>query len=409
MTAHRYFPGPPDHVPPELIHEFDIYQFSPGVTDPLEQWGNLLGSDAPRIFYTHHNGGHWVFLDYEDVREAFRNDALFSTFQTPIPPIEPYPVMQPQGVDPPEHKKFRSLLAPLFTPTAVAKMHAELRRRTTELLDGFADRGSCEFGRDFASVLPTGMFLYLMGMPEDRLPEFVKLSEVFMRSNDEAERTQNIQQIYAVIGEYLDWRATRPGDDLGSVLVQARDENGQPLDRQDVLNCGFLLFVAGLDTVTSTMTFIWRHLAGNERVRHELRAMLDDREQLSTAVEELLRVHAVPNIYRRVKKDMVYRGITMKENDRVVLPVSVANRNESVFDHADVIDLQREVNNHLTFGAGPHRCVGSHLAKTEVTIALQEWLRRIPDFSVAADARIQGHLGPTMGFSHLPLVWTPRT
>ncbi len=408
MTAHRYFPGPPDHVPRELVHEFDIYRFSPGVNDPLEQWGKLLASDAPRIFYTHHNGGHWVFLDYEDVREAFRNDALFSTFQTPVPPIEPYPVMQPQGVDPPEHKKFRSLLAPLFTPAAVAKMHAELRRRTTVLLDAFADRGSCEFGRDFASVLPTGMFLYLMGMPEDRLPEFVKLSEVFMRSNDEAERAQNIQQIYAVIGEYLDWRATRPGDDLGSVLVQARDENGQPLDRQDVLNCGFLLFVAGLDTVTSTMTFIWRHLARNERVRHELITMLDDRERLSTAVEELLRVHSVANIYRRVKKDMVYRGITMKENDRVVLPCSVANRNESVFEHADVIDLQREINNHLTFGAGPHRCVGSHLAKTEVTIALQEWLRRIPDFSVAAGARIQGHLGPTMGFSQLPLVWAPK-
>ena len=126
MTAHRYFPGPPDHVPLELIHEFDIYQFSPGVNDPLEQWGNLLASDAPRIFYTHHNGGHWVFLDYEDVREAFRNDARFSTFQTPIPPIEPYPVMQPQGVDPPEHKKFRSLLAPLFTPAPDHTRHTLL-------------------------------------------------------------------------------------------------------------------------------------------------------------------------------------------------------------------------------------------------------------------------------------------
>ena len=145
-----------------------------------------------------------------------------------------------------------------------------------------------------------------------------------------------------------------------------------------------------------------------QRVRHELITMLDDRERLSSAVEELLRVHSVANIYRRVKKDMVYRGITMKENDRVVLPCSVANRNESVFEHADVIDLHREINNHLTFGAGPHRCVGSHLAKTEVTIALQEWLRRIPDFSVAAGARIQGHLGPTMGFSQLPLVWAPK-
>ena len=114
MSTGRYFPSPPDHVPAGRMHEFDIYRFSPGVNDPLEQWGSLLASDAPRIFYTHHNGGHWVFLDYEDVREAFRNDSLFSTYQTPIPPIEPYPVMQPQGVDPPEHKTFRSLLAPLF-------------------------------------------------------------------------------------------------------------------------------------------------------------------------------------------------------------------------------------------------------------------------------------------------------
>lgn len=407
MNARRYFPPAPEHVPAELVHEFDIYRFSPGVNDPLEQWGKLLASDAPRIFYTHHNGGHWVFLDYEDVREGFRNDALFSTYQTPIPPIEPYPVMQPQGVDPPEHKKFRSLLAPLFTPVAVEKMRRELQQRSNALLDAFVDRGRCEFGRDFASLLPTGMFLYLMGMPEDRLMEFVKLAEVFMRSNDETERATNIQQIYAVIGEYLAWRSTRLGEDLGSVLVRARDENGQPYEQQDVLNCGFLLFVAGLDTVTSTMTFIWRHLAHNHAARRELVSMLDDREKLSVAVDELLRVHAVPNIYRRVKKDMVYRGIRMRENDRVVLPVSVANRNESVFENALRIDLHREINNHLTFGAGPHRCVGSHLAKTEVTIALQEWLRRIPDFEVAAGAQIQGHLGPTLGFSHLPLVWTP--
>jgi cytochrome P450 len=407
MSTGRYFPSPPDHVPAGRMHEFDIYRFSPGVNDPLEQWGSLLASDAPRIFYTHHNGGHWVFLDYEDVREAFRNDSLFSTYQTPIPPIEPYPVMQPQGVDPPEHKTFRSLLAPLFTPVAVEKMKAELHRRSGVLLDAFAGRGACEFGRDFASLLPTGMFLYLMGMPEDRLMEFVHLAEVFMRSNDDAERATNIQQIYTVIGEYLAWRATRLGDDLGSVLVKARDENGQPLDHQDVLNCGFLLFVAGLDTVTSTMTFIWRHLAHNHAARRALTAIIDDREKLSVAVDELLRMHAVPNIYRRVKKDMVYRGVTMKENDRVVLPVSVANRNESVFAHADTIDLQREINNHLTFGAGPHRCVGSHLAKTEVTVALQEWLRRIPDFEVPAGAEIVGHMGPTLGFNRLPLVWTP--
>ena len=400
-----YFPGPPDHVPAELIRDFDIFALPPGIEDPLVKWGELLAPDMPKIIYTKRNGGHWIFLDYEDIREGYRNDDGFSTYQTPIPPIDPHPVMQPQGVDPPEHKKFRSLLAPLFTPMAVKRMESELRRRSSGLVQEIADRGSCDFVRDFSAILPTGMFLYLMGMSEERLPEFHALSDVFMRSNDEAVRAANIQQIYAVIEDYLDWRAQHPGDDMGSLLLNARDENGEPFPRMDVLNCAFLLFVAGLDTVTSTMTYIWRYLAITPEARHKIAGMLDDREKLIAASEELLRINAVSNIYRRVKHDTTFHGIRMKRNDRVVLPNNVANRDGSVFSNPTTIDLEREVNTHLTFGAGPHRCIGSHLAKAEVMIALQEWLRRIPDFSLEPGVKIEAYLGPVMGMRNLPLVW----
>ena len=398
----------PAHVPKELIVDFDIFDLPPGIEDPLVQWGTLLENKVPQICYTPRNGGHWIFLDYDDILEAYRNWEIFSNYQAPIPPIEPYPVFQPQGVDPPEHKRFRSLLAPLFTPLAIKRMEEELRRRARELIDKIADKGRCDFVRDYSSVLPTGMFLHLMGMSEDSLPEFYTLSDVFMRSSDEAVRAENIQQIYAVIEDYLGLRAKNLGDDLGSVLLKARDENGKPFPHQDILNCGFLLFVAGLDTVTSTMTYIWRYLAHTPEARHRIRGMIDEREKLSAATEELLRINAVSNLYRRVQKDVVFRGIQLQENDRVVLPNSIANRNAAMFENPTTIDLDRQVNNHVTFGVGPHRCIGSHLAKAEIMISLQEWLRRIPEFSMELGVRIEAYLGPVMGMRNLPLILGSR-
>lgn len=407
MSSTHYAPGPADHVAPELVRDFDIFALPPGVEDPIAHWATLVGDDTPPIFYTPCNGGHWVLLDYEHIREAYRDHARFSTYQTPVPPIEPYPVMQPQGVDPPEHKRFRSLLAPLFTPAAIARMENEIRRHARELIAPFAGRGRCDFVREFSAVLPTGMFLHLMGMPEERLAEFHALSDVFMRSNDEAVRAANIADIYAVIDDHLAWRATHPGDaDLASVLLGARDEHGQPFPHQDLLNCGFLLFVAGLDTVTSTMTCIWRFLATDETARHHLRASLANRERLSAATEELLRINAVANLYRRVQQDLEFHGVRMRRNDRVVLPNSIANRNARVFANPTTIDLEREVNTHMTFGVGPHRCIGAHLAKAEIMVSLQEWLVRIPDFRLEPGVGIEAYTGPVMGMRNLPLRWS---
>jgi len=361
---------------------------------------------VPSIFYTPHNGGHWVFLDYEDIVEAYRDYTVFSTYQTPIPPIEPFPVVQPQGVDPPEHNVFRRLLAPMFTPVAVRGMVDELQRRAAGLIGGFSDKGGCDFIRDFAERYPTGTFLHLFGLPETRLDEFLALAGTFFRSTDPAERAQNIVEIMAVLDVLFREKQANPGADIASAIVTSTRPDGSPHQWEDILNCGFLLFVAGLDTVTQTMTYIWRYLATTPAAQQHFRDRLDDPDAFLRAIEELMRINAVSNLYRRVTHDCEFRGVKLRRNDRVILPNTVANRDPVVFTDPDVIDLDRTINLHVTFGVGPHRCVGSHLAKREVMVSLQEWLRRIPPFEldpVQPEGSVFG--GSVMGFTALRLRW----
>lgn len=404
-----FMPSPPDHVPPELIVDFDFFHVPEGVTNPADIWQDLVERGVPKIFYTPRNGGHWVLLRYADVVEAYRDYSVFSTYQTPVPPIEPFPVVMPQGVDPPEHKVFRNLLAPLFTPMAIRAMTDELQTRAAALIDKFADKGECDFIGEFAERYPTSMFLYLFGLPEERLDEFLKLANVFFRSTDPAERAQNLTDIYAVLDVLFKEKQANPGKDIASTVVTARKENGEPHDWLDILNCGFLLFVAGLDTVTNTMAYVWRYLATTPEARAFFRDRLDDPDAFLIGIEELMRISAVSNIFRRVTHDCEFRGVKFRKNDRVVLPNNVANRDPSVFKDAQAIDLDREVNVHVTFGVGPHRCIGSHLAKREMMVAMQEWLKRIPDFELAED-QPQGSAfgGSVMGFTGLKLHWPPR-
>ncbi len=402
----QWQPTPPDHVPAHLMVDFDFFKIPNDVSDPVQIWHQLVRDGAPPIFYTPHNGGHWVFLKYDDIVEGYRNHEKFSTYQTPIPPIEPFPVVMPQGVDPPEHTVFRMLLAPMFTPLAVRRMTDGLQARAARMIDTFADRGECDFIADYAAKFPTSTFLELFGLPEERLPEFLALSEVFFRSTDPDARAQNLNDIYAVLEELFREKERNPGADIASTIVNARDAEGNQHKWIDILNCGFLLFVAGLDTVTNTMTYVWRYLATTPQARAEFRSKLDDPQAFLLALEELMRINAVSNIYRRVTHDFEYKGIQFRRNDRVILSNTVANRDPSVFRNPQDIDLDRKINNHVTFGVGPHRCIGSHLAKREIMISMQEWLRRIPDFELAQD-QDEGSVfgGSVMGFTSLKLRW----
>lgn len=402
----QFHPSTPDHVPAELIVDFDFFHVPETVSDPVQIWHGLLEQGAPPIFYTPRNGGHWVFLRYQDIVEGYRNHELFSTHQAPIPPIAPFPVLQPNGVDPPEHDVFRKLLAPMFTPLAVRRMTEGLQHRAQTLISGFADKGGCDFVADYAAKFPTGTFLELFGLPEERLPEFLRISDTFFRSTDPDIRAANLLEIFAVLEELFRGKERNPGDDIATTIVQSRDADGNQHPWHDIINCGFLLFVAGLDTVTNTMTYVWRYLATSADARQKFRDRLDDPSAFMLAIEELMRINAVSNIYRRVTQDCAFKGVQFRQNDRIVLPNTVANRDAGVFSNPQTIDLNRKVNNHVTFGVGPHRCIGSHLAKREIMISLQEWLRQIPDFGLAEEQDSRSVFGgPVMGFESLKLRW----
>ncbi len=405
MTV-TYYPVAPDHVPEDLILDFDFFHMPADVSDPVQIWHGLVEKGAPPIFYTPRNGGHWVFLRYADIAEAYRNHEIFSTHKAQIPPLEPYPVLQPNGVDPPQHDVFRKLLAPMFTPLAVRRMTDGLQSRAERLISGFSGQGGCDFVRDYAAKFPTGTFLELFGLPEERLPEFLRISDTFFRSTDPDVRAENLLEIYDVLEELFREKQRNPGSDIASTVVHSRDADGNPFPWTDIINCGFLLFVAGLDTVTNTMTYVWRYLATSADARQKFRDRLDDPSAFLLAIEELMRINAVSNIYRRVTHDCEFKGVQFRRNDRVVLPNTVANRDRSVFSDPQTIDLDRKVNNHVTFGLGPHRCIGSHLAKREIMISLQEWLRQIPDFELDPDQDAGSVFGgPVMGFTSLKLRW----
>ena len=394
----------PPHVPPHLVVDFDFFAVPASLRDPFDKWQALLDTGAPPIFWSPRNGGHWTFLKYDDIREAYRNHDAFSTRHQSIPRTEGWPVLQPNGVDPPEHSKFRNLLMPSFTPAAVAAMQSEVRRRTRALIDSFIDKGGCDFVAEFSGKLPTGVFIQLMGMDEGRLEEFIALADFFMRVEDPVAKARNVREIYAVLEAFFRDKEQRLGDDIASVLLRARDAGGSDITHEEVINCAFLLFVAGLDTVTSTMTCIWRYLASTPAARREIAGYLDEPARLNRALDELLRVYAVSNIYRRVRKDMVFKGVTLKTDDMVILPDNLANRDPAVFERPRQLDLARKINPHLTFGLGVHRCLGSHLAKLEIITALQEWLPRIPEFR-AEDSPVAIFAGSVMGFRSLPLTW----
>lgn len=395
----------PPHVPHELVFDFDLFEVPAGMRDPLDKWRALVDTGFPQIFWSPFNGGHWTFLSYDDIREAYRNHEFFSTRHDSIPPTPGFPTLQPNGVDPPDHSKFRTLLAPLFTPAAVAGLKSEISRRAAALIDTFVGAGHCDYVAQFSQRLPTGMFIHLMGMDESRVEEFTELSDFFMRADDAADKTQNVQDICTVIRDFFASKQRAMSDDIGSVLLRARDTPGSNVTHEEIVNCALLLFVAGLDTVTSTMTYIWRYLATTPTARKHIAAHLDQPDKLGRAIDELFRVNAVSNIYRRVTRDRDYKGVALKAGDMVVLPNNVANRDPVVFDRPLEIDLDRKINTHLTFGLGVHRCLGSHLAKLEVAASLQEWLPRIPDFGMMANADINIFAGPVMGLRSLPLEW----
>lgn len=387
-----------EEIPPERIWDIDIRDAS-GIDDPLKLFAAVRAAGAPDIFYSTHHGGHWVFCDFDSVQQGYHDWELFSSYPAVIPPVEGLWRSLPQGIDPPDHAKYRLPLNRAFSTAAIQKIEDSVRQYAVELIDELAPRGECEFVNEFAFRFPPAVFMKMMGMDLSRLEEFVGWTHRFFRGGQE-DATEVMQLILGYMSQFIVEKEARPTDDLGSAIANLHDEDGAPFSFDERLNMCALLFMAGLDTVANSLASIWRQLAEDPDVRNRVVATLDDPKN---TLDELFRFHAIAALSRRVTRDAEFRGVQLKEGDIVLLSNVQANHDPNAFPDPETIDLERNARKHLTFGYGPHRCVGQFLAKMELTIALQEWFKRIPAFELAA--RPVPVTGQISGYISVHLKW----
>jgi cytochrome P450 len=247
---------------------------------------------------------------------------------------------------------------------------------------------------------PVTIFLELMGLPLEEMNRFVDLEESIIHGTHE-KQLGDIRALRDYLAGQIALRRKNPTDDLVSFAITSQLD-GQPLNDNDVMGMSFTLFIAGLDTVTSTLSYMFRHLAENFDQQQRLRDNLD---LIPDAVEELLRVYNVVTTGRRATRDVEIAGVLIKAGDNLALPTTLASRDPEEFENPQNVDFSRNPNPHSAFGAGPHRCIGSHLARRELTAAVREWLAHVPPFRIAPGAIMHSNGSGVVSLDQVPLVW----
>jgi cytochrome P450 len=358
---------------------------------------------APGMF-----GGHSVTISrYDDVLWALKHPEVFSSKD--VVKIGNDVPLIPLSVDPPDHAKYRRLLDPQFSPKRMADLEPEARALVNEIIDEFVGKGECDFHEDFATPLPSTIFLALMGLPKEDLPQFLLWRDDTIRPVADATATAEEKREAAgkAIEDYFETKIAEkrahPDDRLLSTLVHGEIE-GRPLTHDELIGTTHLLLLGGLDTVTATLDCMIAYLAAHPDRRD---AIVADPELASGAIEELLRTETpVMVVPRLIAQDAELGGVALQAGDHAVLLLGAANLDEGEFPDPDTVGFDRPGNRHLAFGGGPHRCLGSHLARLELKVALEEFHRRITDYAMPAGTEL--HFSPGIRQSdHLPLHFTP--
>lgn len=396
----------PEHVPAELVREFPLSQFAPTKDDPFDVLIPQIHA-GPDIFFAPRasamGDGAWVLRRAEDIRAAFLDDEHLSVSgATRVSRLigEEWDMI-PVQIDPPDHTWYRALLNPLFSPRRMAALDADVRSQAAHLIEKFKDRGECDFMRDFAVPFPVGVFLRLLGLSLDEMDRYIEWEHMLVHNPDFSVKGIAMEHIRDCLVAALDKRRARPADDVLSHLATA-ELNGRRLTETEQMRTALTLFMAGLDTVTTTFGWQVKYLAGAPAAQQRLRS---EPGLIATASEELARAFAPVSVNRICVKSFVTpQGVTIKEGDQVLLSTPLAARDPEAYERPNDIILDRNPT-HITFAYGIHRCLGSHLARRELQIGLEELLASLPPFRRADDVPLPMYFGIVLGLEKLPLVW----
>ncbi|MDV2478385.1 cytochrome P450 [Rhodococcus zopfii] len=352
--------------------------------------------------------GFWMLTRYEDVLAGFQKHTNWTTaVRTALFPGSTIELL-PQDLNGEEHQKFRRILNPFFSPAAVRRMEGLAHSRCVELLEELAPKGHCNFVAEFAIRYPTDLFLILMGLPVEDGDFFLPWTEEMfgcMLQGDLDGAAVPRAKILAYFQEAIDERRANPRDpaeDMVTRLVQA-DLDGEPLSDDTILTTCLSIMLAGLDTTRSALGYIFAHLARND----EDRVMLIEEPELTRdAVEEFIRMYPlVIQAGREVQEAEDFRGLEMAAKDVIWLGIGSANRDPRKYEDPDRFLLGRPgLNQHLAFGAGPHRCLGMHLARLELAVVLEEWHKVIPHYRIKEGTELIER-GSQLTLKNLELEW----
>jgi cytochrome P450 len=394
----------PEHPPvTDWIHDFD--HTDPRWTEnPFPIW-DALRSHGP-VVRTERFLGCYLPTTYQAVKEIAYDTEHFSSRRVVVRDVRPE-ITQPSPPitsDPPEHKPAKQLLLPPFTPDAMKKLEPRVRAICNELIDDFIADGRCDAAARYAKHIPVRAIASMLGIPEKDSDLFIRwIHEILeLGIRDEDVLMGAVHEMSGYFTEHIEHRKKHPTDDLISTLMNAKDKDGQPLSDKHVLGSLRLLLIAGIDTTWSAIGSSLWHLARTPPDRERLIA---EPELMPIAIEELLRAYSPVTMAREVMKETTISGCPVKPGNMVLLSFPAANRDPAVFPDADKVVIDRKENRHAAFGLGIHRCVGSNLARMEMTVAIEQWLKRIPDFRLDPAGKVRWSEGTVRGPRQLPMLF----
>jgi len=398
--------------------DYDI--FDPRyVSDPAPIWDELR--ERCPMAHSDRWGGSWLPTRYEDVYAIAHDTERFPSGNgIAVVPMIPPPGLEnvdlgdgvaPQGAvlasgvppisaDPPLHTWTRRLILPTMSNNRVAEYEVFTRELCRKLVDGIVEQGEGDAAAGYAQQIPVRVIGHILGVPEDMAGTFTEwVRDVLEFAHDPDRRRRGIVGIIEYLDKAVSEREAEPRDDFITELLQS-EHDGEQTTRDVVMGMCALLLIAGIDTTWSSIGSAMWHLATHADDR---RRLATEPELMPTAIEELLRAYAPVTMARRVVVDTEYEGCPIKAGERVLMNFPGANRDPEVFPDADKVILDRQQNRHLAFGAGIHRCAGSNLARMELRVAIEEWLRQIPDFEIADQGQVTWAGGQVRGPRALPI------
>jgi cytochrome P450 len=394
--------GIPAHVLQSHVADVDVYQ--PPLIEEIgfhRAWARLQAENPP-VVWTPRNEGHWIALSGEAVQQVQADPERFSSRVIVVPKsIGEHHGLIPTTIDPPEHRPYRALLNARLNPGTVRGLGDSIRQTAIDLIEGFRARGHCDFTAEYAEIFPIRVFMTMVDLPLEDAPTIRHWAACMTRPGMPMTFEEGKQAFFAYLAPVIARRTANPGGDMLSQMVTS-DMGGRIMTPDEAVKLCTQVLIAGVDTVVNFLGFVLAELAQNPPLRAELAAM---GESTTPAVNELFRRFGLVSIGREVRHDMEFHGVTLKAGDMITMPTQVHGLDPAQNDDPLKIDFSRRRAPHSAFGSGPHMCPGQELARKEVAITLEEWLRRIPEFELAPDADLSPVPGIVGALRRVTLQW----